>query len=96
MDKSIEGDRGSDRLLKVASVLVNDFSLTDGAAFDLLLNEFNPRCVPPWEEHDIRRKIDEAKKNVPDRPQKGDGQKWRDETTIPCVVRNEVLAGLMF
>ncbi|MFM9959688.1 MAG: YfjI family protein [Planctomycetaceae bacterium] len=73
MDPSIEGDKGSDRLIKAASVLVNDFSLTDDEAFDLLLVEFNPRCVPPWPEELIRRKIGESKKNPPSRPAKGPG-----------------------
>jgi len=71
MDPSIAGEHGHDRLLKAASILVNDFCLTDGEAFDLLLSDFNPRCEPPWTEHDIRRKIDEAKKNPPNRPAKG-------------------------
>jgi len=73
MDESIEGSNGSDRLIKAASVLVNDFGLADGEAFDLLMTEFNPRCQPPWSEHDIRRKIDESRKNPPHRPAKGQG-----------------------
>ena len=73
MEPSIEGQHGSDRLIKAASVLVNDFSLTDGEASDLLMVEFNPRCVPPWPEHEVLRKIGEAKKNPPSRPAKGPG-----------------------
>ena len=68
MEPSIEGQHGSNRLIKAASVLVNDFSLTDGEAFDLLMVEFNPRCEPPWPENLISRKSDEAKKNPPSRP----------------------------
>ena len=71
MDPSISGDNGHDKLLRAASVLSVDFKLNDNDAFDLLTNEFNPRCQPPWEEADIRRKIDEAKKNHPNRPAKG-------------------------
>ncbi|MFM9965347.1 MAG: YfjI family protein [Planctomycetaceae bacterium] len=73
MEPSIQGQHGSNRLIKAASVLVNDFSLTDGEASDLLMAEFNPRCEPPWPENLIRRKIDEAKKNPPSRPAKGPG-----------------------
>ena len=70
-DPSIDGQHGHHRLLRAASVLINDFRLTDGEAFDLLLNDFNPRCEPRWKEHDIRRKIAESKRNPPNRPAKG-------------------------
>ena len=73
MDASIEGQNGHDKLLRAASVMVNDYDLTNGEALDLLLSEFNPRCLPPWDEHDIQRKIDEARKNPPHRPAKGPG-----------------------
>ena len=72
-EPSIEGQHGSDRLLRAASVLVNDFNLSDGEACDLLLSDFNPRCEPRWGEHDIRRKVDESRKNPPNRPAKGTG-----------------------
>ena len=81
MEPSIEGQHGSDRLLKAASVLVNDFSLTDSEAFDLLLVEFNPRCEPPWPEHEVLRKIGEAKKNPPSRPAKGPGTATRSSSS---------------
>ena len=71
MDASIEGSKGSDRLIKAASVLVNDFSLSDGEAFDLLMTEFNPRCQPPWSDDEVRPKIEDAHKNPPHRPAKG-------------------------
>ena len=73
MDASIEGDKGSDRLIKAASVLVNDFALSDGEAFDLLMTEFNPRCQPPWSDAEVRHKIVDAHKNPPHRPAKGQG-----------------------
>lgn len=89
MDASVEGNKGSDRLIKAASVLVNDFALSDGEAFDLLMTEFNPRCRPPWSDDGVRRKIDESRKNPPNRPAKGQGAVagstpvvvLRDETT---------------
>lgn len=67
MDPSISGQHGHDKLLKAASILLNQFELTDGEAFHLLVTDFNPRCAPPWEEADITRKISEAKKNPPRR-----------------------------
>ena len=91
MDASIEGDKRSDRPIKAASVLVNDFALSDGEALDLLMFEFNPRCQPPWSDAEVRHKIDDAHKNPPHRPAKGQGANaivgsspvvsQRDETT---------------
>jgi hypothetical protein len=83
MDPSISGEHGHDKLLKAASILVNDFGLTDGEALDLLVTDFNPRCVPPWEVADITRKISEAKKNPPSRTPKGEHRLTEeDETTV--------------
>ncbi len=59
--------------MRAASILVNDFALADGEALGLLLMEFNPRCEPRWAEQDIRRKIEEAHKNPPNRTAKGPG-----------------------
>ncbi len=35
------------------------------------MTEFNPRCVPPWPESELWRKISEAKKHRPSRTPKG-------------------------
>jgi hypothetical protein len=73
MDASIAGANGSNRLIKAASVLVNDFGLADGEAFCLLMTEFNPRCQPPWSDAEVRHKIEDSRKNPPHRPAKGQG-----------------------
>lgn len=72
MDAAVSGERGSDKLLRACSVLVNDFDLPDEEAFGLLMTEYNPRCVPPWEEKDVQRKLSEARKNVPVRASKAE------------------------
>lgn len=71
MNPSVSGNAGHDRLLHAASVLVNDFRLSDDDAFNLLNIDFNPSCEPPWDEQAIRRKIQEAKKHPSGRPAKG-------------------------
>lgn len=71
MSPSISGENGHDKLLRAASVLVNDFVLTDSEALELLTSDFNPRCEPHWNEAEIRRKLHEAKKQPPNRPLKG-------------------------
>ena len=72
MDPSISGEHGHDKLLKAASYLVNDFRLNDSETLDVLASEFNPRCVPPWDERELSRKISEARKNPPVRSTKGE------------------------
>ncbi len=71
MDPSIDGEHGHIKLLKAASILVHDFGLNDAEALDLLVSDFNPRCVPPWDESELRRKVGEAKKKSPNRSLKG-------------------------
>ncbi len=98
MDASVSGSHGHVALLKAASVLVNDFELSDTEAFDLLMSEFNPRCSPPWGEAEIRRKLGEGRKNPTGRPskvessydrprgQRSDGHSAEDESETTHIV----------
>jgi hypothetical protein len=72
MEPSISGENGHGRLLRAASVLVNSFALSDREALGLLVTNFNPRCVPPWDEADIERKLSEARRNPPARASKAE------------------------
>lgn len=73
-DAAIQGGAGHSKLLWAAVAMVRGFMLPHGQAAALLEREYNPRCVPPWdlslpaEAKDFRRKIDEAFKVTPDRP----------------------------
>ena len=58
---SISGSRGHDALFRVACVLVNGFDLSDAGAWPTLL-EYNTRCLPPWNERELRHKLVEARK----------------------------------
>ena len=70
-DPAIQGCGGHDKLLWAAVALVHGFLLSDGQALDLLMREYNPRCVPPWDfgipkdDKDFRRKVTEARKLTP-------------------------------
>lgn len=59
MPPAISGERGHDRTLDAARVVIHDFALERGAAEALLL-EWNQRCQPPWPEREVMRKLDEA------------------------------------
>ena len=57
-EPAIEGQGGDCRTLRTA-MLGGDFGLTD-AEFWPLLCEWNQRCVPPWDELGLRRKLENA------------------------------------
>lgn len=64
---AVEHVDGHAKLFWVAQVLVNGFRLSDSDAEELMWNEFNPRCVPPWTrnastEREFRHKLAEAHK----------------------------------
>ncbi len=63
---AISGQSGHDATYRAACVLVLGFGLPEETAFKLL-TEWNATCVPPWSEHDLRRKVSEANKNPGDR-----------------------------
>ena len=60
---AISGSRGHDALFRVACILVNGFALQDAEAWPILL-EYNTRCLPPWNERELRHKLAEARKVV--------------------------------
>lgn len=73
-DPAIQGEGGHDKLLWAAVAMVQGFLFSDGQAYDLLIGEYNPRCIPPWDlsdpkdAKDFTRKITEARKLVSKHP----------------------------
>ena len=57
---SISGQGGHDALLQAACETVR-FDLNEAEAM-VVLNHYNTRAVPPWDEKDLRRKLREAEK----------------------------------
>ena len=51
------GARGHDTTWNAALKMVRGFALSESDSFDLLWNEYNPRCDPPWSEKELRHKI---------------------------------------
>ena len=56
---AIQGENGDDATYRVAC-RVRDFGVSEGAALDLLLDEWNDRCEPPWSVHEVRLKVENA------------------------------------
>jgi len=67
MPASISGQHGHDRLFAAACRLVKGFNLSTEAALPIL-NEYNERAQPPWEQPDLIRKLEQADASHDDRP----------------------------
>jgi hypothetical protein len=57
---AVAGQGGHNQTFKVACKLFQIFALDRDAAFSLLWNDYNPRCVPPWTEKELRHKVEDA------------------------------------
>jgi len=60
MPPAIQGQNGSGALYAAATSLVHGFELNEELALLILMERYNPRCVPPWTEAEIRHKVEEA------------------------------------
>jgi hypothetical protein len=66
-DPAISGQHGHDTTFKVACTLVKGFDLTIAEAWEAI-QDWNGRCVPPWADKDLSRKLHEAHKAPDERP----------------------------
>src|SRR5690606_2872934 len=57
VEPAIEGSGGDKKTVYAACILVLGFGLSQQQAFDLLWNEYNPRCQPPWTEKELWQKV---------------------------------------
>lgn len=73
-DAAVQGQGGHDSLLWAARAMVIGFELSDSDALNLLWNDFNPRCNPPWDRtkrgdvKDFERKVAEARRTPGEKP----------------------------
>jgi hypothetical protein len=73
-DAAVQGQAGHDKLLWACGCMTWGYELTADQAYDILANEYNPRCMPPWDlstqkdEKDFRRKIAQSIQNPPSKP----------------------------
>lgn len=59
---AIAGSRGHATTLAAAIKVCCGFGIEEAEGFDILWQEYNPACQPPWSEDDLRRKVREALK----------------------------------
>lgn len=57
---AVSGQGGHGRTFAVAGSIVQGFGIEPSAALGLLLTHYNPRCMPPWRESELRHKINDA------------------------------------
>ncbi len=60
-DPAISRQGGHDQTFKVTCALLHGFHLDDETAYALLFADYNPRCVPPWSETELRHKVESAR-----------------------------------
>lgn len=65
---AVSGSGGHNQTYAAATAMVHGFALDPAVAFDLLMREFNPRCVPPWSEAEMRHKVEDAANKPHERP----------------------------
>ena len=68
LPRAIGGQNASGACLKVAQYLTRGFCLDEDEALEIMLEHYNPRCIPPWDERKLRHKLDNAARmtNIPE------------------------------
>jgi hypothetical protein len=56
-EPAIEGSGGDFQTVKIAMNL-RDRGISEVLAFELMAEHYNPRCEPPWDADDLRKKVD--------------------------------------
>jgi len=64
---AVAGQNGHGATFAVATSLVHGFELSESEA-SILLDEYNRKCVPPWNAHELAHKIKEAVRVPHDKP----------------------------
>lgn len=57
---AIEGQRGDDVTYIVAARLVREMGLSAYTALNLMVEYYNPRCMPPWSLDELQQKVENA------------------------------------
>lgn len=57
---AVEGQRGSDTTFALAVTLIHGLGLDEDTALDVMLGHWNPRCLPPWSQKELAKKVRDA------------------------------------
>jgi len=64
---AVSGSGGHSQAYAAATAMVHGFDLDRASAMHLLLDRYNPRCVPPWSEKELQHKVEDAASKPHDR-----------------------------
>lgn len=68
MPAGVQGEAGSNPTYNAARAMVYGFDLGQPGGLALMLSDYNPRCIPPWSEAELRHKIEDADTKPYDKP----------------------------
>jgi hypothetical protein len=54
IDPAVEGKHGDDATFRACCNVLRGFDLSEDECFQVLWEEFNPHCDPPWSERELR------------------------------------------
>ena len=60
VEPAIEGQGGDTHTYNVACMGIRDYGLSEPTTTLLMLEHFNPRCVPPWDADELKHKVENA------------------------------------
>ena len=63
LSPSVEGEKGSRELMSAAQYVCWGFDMGSERGCWLLMEHFNPKCIPPWSEAELRRACRNAVEN---------------------------------
>lgn len=64
MPDAISGSGGHNVTWQVACALACGFDLDEETTYQILANNYNPRCSPPWKDKELRHKAKQARHNA--------------------------------
>ncbi len=67
VEPAISFSGGHNATFRAACKLVQGFDLSVDDAYNLMATIYNPKCVPPWSDKDLRRKCEQADKESGER-----------------------------
>ncbi len=67
IDPAVQGDFGDEHTVRVAT-FGHDWGLPPETTLDLMLEHFNPRCLPPWNTAKLEVKVRSAYNSAKDKP----------------------------
>jgi hypothetical protein len=56
---AIQGSGGDETTYYVACTM-RDLGISESLAIDMMIESYNPRCIPPWDHEDVTRKVQNA------------------------------------